>query len=375
LSVLGRTQFFEKDSQKRGLDSALKTHHFNGRHLLLVEDNEINREFAAELLHSLDITLDEAVNGEEAVAMVQLHPYDGVLMDIQMPVMDGLEAARRIRALAQQPGCERFASLPIIAMTAMAMTEDAERCLQAGMNDFVTKPIAPAGFVATLAKWLQAGRIEADTAAETASSEVVAPEIPADLLALKNLDAVQGIRRIGGKPEAYRKQLRRFREHYSDSTDKLLRMIKENGMAAGEEYCHALKGVCGNLASKPLSACVTGLDDMLKQGTMPPPEQFEQMRQLLWQTMSEIDGLSAPADSQPESTESFDRDELQAKLLALTFLLKNDLGAADLLLAELSNGLAGTETAATIADIAKKMDIFAIDEAIAEIAELSRRLR
>ncbi len=376
LSILGRSQFFEADNQKHRLDAAtIKTHNFTGRHLLLVEDNEINREFAVELLRSLDITLDEAVNGEEAVAMVQRHHYDGVLMDIQMPVMDGLEAARRIRALARQTGDERFASLPIIAMTAMAMAEDAEKCLQAGMNDFVTKPIAPARFVATLANWLQVNRIDSGTAAETTNSEVDAPEIPADLLALKNLDAVQGIRRIGGKPEAYRKQLRRFRERYSDSADRLLRTIKENGMSAGEEYCHALKGVCGNLASKPLTACVTGLDEMLKNGTMPPEEQFEQMRQLLRETMCEIDGLTAPVDAPTESTESFDRDELQAKLLALTSLLKNDLGAADLLLAELRKSLSGTETAGTIADIAKKIDIFAIDEAIAEIADLSRRLR
>jgi hypothetical protein len=114
---------------------------------------------------------------------------------------------------------------------------------------------------------------------------------------------------------------------------------------------------------------------MLKNGTMPPEEQFEQMRQLLRETMCEIDGLTAPVDDPTESTESFDRDELQAKLLALTSLLKNDLGAADLLLAELRKSLAGTETAGTIADIAKKIDIFAIDEAIAEITDLVRSLR
>jgi CheY-like chemotaxis protein len=115
----------------------------HGARLLLVEDNDINREFATELLHRMNTVVDCAENGQEALALVQARHYDAVLMDIQMPVMDGLEASRRIRALGKQAGGERFRTLPIIAMTALAMARDEQQSLAAGMNDHITKPVSP----------------------------------------------------------------------------------------------------------------------------------------------------------------------------------------------------------------------------------------
>jgi len=344
--------------------------------LLLVEDNEINREFAVDLLHSMHVKVDEAIHGEEAVAMVQQHAYDAVLMDIQMPVMDGLEAARRIRALAQHTGNERFSSLPIIAMTAMAMAEDAETCLQAGINDFVTKPVDPDRFLATLVKWLKVknGVAGIIPASDPKPPGAVVPGVPAELLALKTFDAAQGIRRIGGNTDAYCKQLRRFREHYVNAVDELQNLIAEKGIPAGEDYCHALKGVTGNLSAHELFACIAGLDALLKRGTVPAVEQFERMRHVLQQTLEEIDGLATPETMPRSATTVLKRDELLAKLHALTTLLKNDLGAAELILGELRNGVVGTEAEQALAEIAANVDVFAIDEALDKIKNLSKHL-
>ncbi len=118
-------------------------------HILLAEDNEINRMIAEELLEAKGYRVDVAVNGEEAVRKARAGAYDAVLMDIQMPVMDGLEAARQLRRE------ERFRALPIIAMTAHAMSGDREKSLAAGMQDHVTKPIEPEVLYAALARWLQ----------------------------------------------------------------------------------------------------------------------------------------------------------------------------------------------------------------------------
>ncbi|MEW5903297.1 MAG: response regulator [Pseudomonadota bacterium] len=372
LSVLGRGRVLRSDGKATHELQPETAPDFGGARLLLVEDNEINREFATELLHSMNVEVEEAVNGEEAVAMVQQRAYDAVLMDIQMPVMDGLEAARRIRALAQQPDGQRYTDLPIIAMTALAMAQDADKSREAGMNDHITKPVAPERLMATLSKWLKQ---KGETGAPSVPAAATATGYPADLLGMQHVDAAQGIRRIGGKPEAYRKQLLRFREHYADAADALERRLAQQGTQAAEEYCHALKGVCGNLGAEALYAAATALDDLLKQGKAPEAAQFESLRGLLGKLAEEIDALpSATATTRGTPRRMLGRDELLAKLAALSALLENDLGAADTLLTELRASAMDAETTQAVSDIAAQIDIFAIDEAQAQIHTLREQL-
>jgi CheY-like chemotaxis protein len=119
-----------------------------GARILLAEDHAINRELAVALLSRTGWVVDTAENGKVAVAMVRAEAYDLVLMDLQMPEMDGLEATRMIRSMAGQE------HLPILAMTAAVFEEDRQACLNAGMNDFVTKPIHLGSLLATINKWL-----------------------------------------------------------------------------------------------------------------------------------------------------------------------------------------------------------------------------
>jgi two-component system sensor histidine kinase/response regulator len=338
---------------------------FNGARLLLVEDNDINREFAGALLHSLNVSVDEAVNGEEAVSMVLSKHYDGVLMDIQMPVMDGLEASRRIRALAQQPGGERFKTLPIIAMTALAMAQDAEISRAAGMCDHITKPIAPDRLIKTLRKWIRMPSAGPDARAKMLEGErQLASGCHRELLALKNLQAMSGVRRIGGKVEAYIRQLKRFRQHYADAAQELQRLLEDRGLQAAEDFCHALKGVSGNIGAQYLFECVAQIDSTLKQGQMPQPEQLAQLHQLLLAVMDDIDSLDTTTDATPAPTVPLSEDEVREKIARLSAMLETDLVAAEALLTQLRRGVAGGALEPAINEIAEKIDHFAIDEAL-----------
>ncbi len=371
LTVLGRgrVRMMSEIDERRSTSSVSD---FNGARLLLVEDNDLNREFAVELLHSMNLVVDEAVNGEEAVAMVQRQQYDGVLMDIQMPVMDGLEAARRIRALAQQPSGEHFAALPIIAMTALAMAQDAENSKAAGMNDHITKPIEPDRLMATLTRWVHAPSADRVSVPELRESQQ--SSCTPELLALGSLEAAQGVRRIGGKVEAYVRQLKRFRERYSDAVQELQRQITYKGMESAEDYCHALKGVSGNIGAQSLFECITQIDAELKLGKMPQPGQFARMSQLLQEVMRDIDSLPKATTAVHVSGAPLSAGQVQEKIARLAAVLENDIGAAEVVLAELRSGVAGSVLEPAIDEIAVQIDNFAIDDALELLARLRGQL-
>ncbi|MDD4944136.1 response regulator [Rhodoferax sp.] len=370
LSVLGRGRILGTSSNQAKTLATISHAELAGACLLLAEDNDINREFATELLRSEGIHVIEAVNGQEAFEKVQQQEMDAVLMDLQMPVMDGLEATRRIRALANAPGGERFATLPIIAMTALAMAQDAQRSREAGMNDHLSKPVDPARMMAVLTKWIH---VPAHRHGVPVLS--TAADIPTDLLALTSLDTREGIRRIGGKVDAYRRQLRRFREHYADSAEKLQSLITTQGPRQAEDYCHMLKGVTGNLGALALYAQVATIDTQLKQDTSPGALDLDNMRVLLQAVMQDIDSLGNSVKQPIEPSEPLDVSQLHDHLLRLQQALDYDLGSAERLLAQLRSGMTGTPLEPDISAIAAKVDIFEIDAAQILLTQLQGRLK
>jgi two-component system, sensor histidine kinase and response regulator len=162
-----------------GLDAepAVLPSGFEGRRILLAEDNLLNQQIAQELLEEFGLYICVANNGREAIEILQREVFDCVLMDVRMPEMDGIEATRHIRADKQ------FGAMPIIAMTANARAEDREECLQAGMNDFISKPVDPAQFFRILLKWLRpaVGHTESEAVAELL---LAVPELEVDMQAL-----------------------------------------------------------------------------------------------------------------------------------------------------------------------------------------------
>ncbi len=338
-----------------------------GARILLVEDNAINREFATELLRSEGIEVDAAPDGAVAVEKVRKHDYDAVLMDIQMPLMSGLEATRKIRSLGREPGLEHLSRLPIIAMTALAMSSDAEVSSAAGMNDHVTKPISPDRLMTVLQHWICP---DAEAAPSLAGSPRGGSTIPAEFLRLQTLDAREGLRRIGGKPEAYLRQLQRFREHYANAIAELRQLLSQ-GPRQAEAFCHASKGVSGNVGATALHQHLDEIDSLLRQGHTPAPALLEHAESCLRETMDEIDALLA-THAPPASAHGkpLSADARVALLERLRSALENDLGAAEPIVAELCAGLRGTPFADAAEALHERLDVFDIDGALSALAEL-----
>jgi PAS domain S-box-containing protein len=357
---------------------------FEGARLLLVEDNEINREFALELLRTEGLVVDEARDGAEALERVQQRPYDLVLMDIQMPVMDGLEATRRIRALATSQGEQRYAEMPIIAMTAMAMAQDIEKSAAAGMNDHISKPVMPEKLFALLERWLEHAGVQpreqgadATTAMPAQGAEVRSDvELPPELERLQTLDVRAGVHRIGGRVDAYREQLRRFRDHYADSAAELEQSLDKGGIDDAEAFCHGLKGVAGNLGATGLFEQLSRVDAELKQGRVPDPGQRQALQDALARVLAEIEqalsqrSAAAATGAPPAASKPLEAQERRRLLNDLAQALDEDLGAAEVLLAELRAGLAGTELGPGIEAVAAALELFDIDAAQAAIMPL-----
>jgi two-component system sensor histidine kinase/response regulator len=221
----------------------------HGARVLVVEDNEFNQQVAFELLGAAGMHVELAANGAVGVQRLQEGTYDLVLMDLQMPVMDGLEATRRVRAM---PGGD---GVPILAMTANAMAGDRERSLAAGMNDHVTKPIDPEELFDVLLRWLPDRAADAPHGHDTAvdASPLLPPSAAGPVLDfIPGLDAVDGLRRLLGRREAYVDLLRRFAIGQADVARDIRAALTDGRAADAERAAHTLKGVAGTIGAHQL---------------------------------------------------------------------------------------------------------------------------
>ncbi|MDN2704107.1 response regulator [Janthinobacterium sp. SUN100] len=246
--VTGQSRKTQRQSSYRDDERALR-----GAWLLLVEDNEVNQEVAQHILNDAGIRVDIAGNGAIALAKIEENAYDGVLMDCQMPVMDGYQATRKLR---QDP---RYSNLPVIAMTANAMVGDKEKCLDAGMNDFIAKPIDVAQLFGTLARWIAPATPQAMTAV------VAHPE--AELPVIAGLKMAEAMRRVGGNAVLMRKLLDRFVETQFDAMQRIVAAIENNQLETAIREAHTLKGLAGNIGAGGLADSAARVEHLLSLGS------------------------------------------------------------------------------------------------------------
>jgi two-component system sensor histidine kinase/response regulator len=232
-----------------------------GTRILLAEDNEINQQIAIELLEGAGAVVEVAGNGREAVEMLAKAGavFDVVLMDLQMPEMDGLQATARIRADS------RFATLPIIAMTAHATIEERQRCLAAGMNDHVAKPIDPDQLIEVVARFAAAAPGRTRDAAPAMGANGPARE-DEGLPPIEELDVQAGLSRAGGKLGLYRSLLRQFVEQQGDAVSGIVDALARHDRALARRLAHSLRGVAGNLGAARVQAAAARLETAINDG-------------------------------------------------------------------------------------------------------------
>ena len=258
--------------------------------ILLVEDNEINQEMAREILQEAGLKVTIANNGREAVDKVKTNAYDIVLMDIQMPIMDGYDATREIR---KDPV---FAELPIIAMTANASLSDQKKCFQAGMNDHVAKPIDMTKLFQTIAHWMkmEQGTIQGKTPfgkppTPYSSTNEALSEYNDIIPDLAGIDVQAGLNRLGDNKKLYCELLVKFHKNHKQAIKEIRYALDQDDLKTAERLVHTIKGAAGNLGAQDVYIDSGALEAELKTNRPANVELLlKKLEQALEQTFASI---------------------------------------------------------------------------------------
>ncbi len=334
-----------------------------GARVLLVEDNAINQQVAEELLSQAGIEVTIAGHGREGVETLVARPdaFDGVLMDIQMPVMDGYAATGEIRKDA------RFRALPVIAMTANAMAGDREKALAAGMNDHVAKPIDVEELFEVLSRWINVPEGRKSSVPQAAGQPDVAAheEVTADegLSEIRGIDTAAGLARVGGKVSVYRKILTQFANRQADAPQRIRSALQDNDVSTAEREAHTLKGVAGNIGAGEVEAAAKHVETAIKHGAETEVP-IAELARILGELVASLISLTAARNTSGGAPGKGSACDLLPALDRLEALLEDSDGEAGDLIAELQSQVANTEFAESMRAIADRIDDFDFDEAL-----------
>jgi two-component system sensor histidine kinase/response regulator len=342
---------------------------FAGTRVLLAEDNETNQFVALELLGRLGIELEIAANGREAVEMVRSKRYAAVLMDMQMPEMDGLEATRQIRQEA------RFRDLPIIAMTANAMRSDVEACRNAGMNDFLSKPIERLALVQTLRRLLPRSAGQIAKPRDATSAPATTTSVPSHLPELTGIDIAGAVRRLGIPFDRLRPMLLRFADGQRQTLEKLRAAIDAADTSEARNQAHALAGAAGNLGADELCQAARTVERAAVAGNADLAELFRQVEVRAAAVFQAIESLRADnlttVAAPPTISAALDWKTVRQELDQLrAALAEGDLSGATEALGKLSNLNMSDSCRGDISRLAGLIDSYEYDQAAVIVGRL-----
>jgi signal transduction histidine kinase/DNA-binding response OmpR family regulator/HPt (histidine-containing phosphotransfer) domain-containing protein len=363
------------DERSSARKSDATVHDATGIRVLLVEDNEMNQQVATELLESAGAIVTVANHGGEAVKMLtdgdQAPPFDVVFMDLQMPVMDGLTATRLLR------GDPRLSKFPIIAMTAHALVEERQRCLDAGMNDHVSKPIDPDNLFSTLLRWAKPRPKNADESHAPVSSvkksdEIVLPEIA-------GVKVAEGLNRVAGNRRLYRDLLGQFAAKQGDAAAQISTALESGDNQLGERIAHTVKGVAGNLGITEVQSIAQKMEKAIRDGDGAVSTLLDEFANVMSVQVQAIEkALSDSAAAQPDDvrTTPFNREIATAAIGKLRVLLEASDGDAGEAFRNLQDAVQGVVEKPSLDSLGSSINDFDFEAALVKldkIAELCTR--
>ncbi|HNY11539.1 MAG TPA: ATP-binding protein [Candidatus Wallbacteria bacterium] len=302
----------EKNSYEERLASILAT---GEKKVLIVEDNHINQYIILALFQDAAIPAEVASNGLEAVEAVKKNYYSAILMDIQMPIMDGYTATRLIR----QSEHGRF--IPIIAVTAHAMKEELDRCIEAGMNDYVTKPIDTELLFEKMGRWMSDKRVSRNANGNGG----VNGRIPPDEIYIPGIDSAGAIARAGGNKDVFIRVLKNFCEDYSETSQKIRFMLAKGEFEAARNLSHSIKGVSGNISAGRLYIASRAVNEILKGADLSNME--EAMKEFETALSEVIKGINSSAifhAGLPDKNDKEDAEDFMSAVARMDMFLKNN---------------------------------------------------
>jgi signal transduction histidine kinase/CheY-like chemotaxis protein/HPt (histidine-containing phosphotransfer) domain-containing protein len=344
--------------RQRELSSQLDLTPIRGARVLLVDDVELNREVALEHLREAGLRVDVANDGREALAKARAGDYALILMDIQMPGMDGLTATRELRAEA------RFRDLPIIAMTAHAMSGDRERSLAAGMNDHLTKPIESDKLQATLLRWISPDKAHPQDAPETNPDGDMALDIPK----LEGIDTERGLANHMRRPALYRRMLAGFNREFGLVADDIQAALGRADYPLARRLAHSVKSAAATIGADELARGARALEEACARGMVDEPEVSPFLAAL-----KRVEKVLRPLDIEPLAERAITGVELSTAIslmVGLAEMLRTDDARASGLVDDLASCLKGSPWDADLRALSDMVEDIEYEAALEALARL-----
>jgi signal transduction histidine kinase/CheY-like chemotaxis protein len=360
-----------EDHRSRERKDLGTVHDATGMRILLVEDNQMNQQVATELLESAGAIVTIANHGGEAVKILtagdQAPAFDVVFMDLQMPEMDGFTATKLLRS---DPRLQKF---PIIAMTAHALVEERQRCLDAGMNDHVSKPIDPDNLFATLMRWVKPrpkGPVESQASSVPLKSpeEVVIPEI-------SGVNIADGLKRVAGNRRLYRDLLGQFAAKEGNAATRISNALEKDDIKLAERIAHTVKGVAGNIGITEVQSVAQKLEKALRDGEGMVSALLVEFGSVVGDQVQAIEKALFDSETVPPTqaqTSPFNAETAVEAIARLRNLLEASDGDAEESFRSLQHAVAGAVEKSQLDGLIASINDFDFDAALVKLDEIAK---